>query len=158
MQPVRRATLLLATVALTVTGCASSDPKAAPTNPAPTNNVINGTNHADHLTGTPGNDTINGLDGTDVISGLGGDDVINGGELGGTGDTLNGGPGDDLIRLVNVGRVYAGPGDDTVRAVYLFSRSTIDCGPGDDHVYLTDQTRQNVRITSCEKITTTPIN
>jgi Ca2+-binding RTX toxin-like protein len=118
---------------------------------------ITGTAHADHLTGTARPDLINGEGGNDVIRGLGGDDDLRGGEISGL-DTLYGGPGNDVLRLVNGGRAYGGPGNDTIYAVYLFTRSVIDCGPGNDLLFLTDETRQNVTIRGCEKIVTTPIN
>ncbi|RNL81457.1 hypothetical protein EFL95_00935 [Nocardioides marmorisolisilvae] len=99
---------------------------------------------------------MEGLNGSDVIRGLGGDDVIEGGEGAGL-DRLYGGAGNDTIRLVEGGDAYGGPGDDTIRGVYLFSRSLIDCGPGHDHLYLTDTTKPSVTVRSCETVTTTPV-
>lgn len=98
---------------------ASTGPCATPT--------ITGTASDDAVQGTPGPDVIDGLGGNDEIAGLGGDDVICGGAgtdrldggegsdrlHGGTdgkvsvdtgsfefdGDTLTGGPGDDLLEM-----------------------------------------------------------
>lgn len=56
--------------------------------------TINGTNHADTLTGTAGDDVICGGNGKDTIDGAGGNDII----VGGNGkDTLVGGDGNDTI-------------------------------------------------------------
>jgi len=146
---------LLAASALGVlAACNSQTPR--PTPATPTLHQVIGTSGNDRLVGTTGNDHLEGLDGSDVIHGLAGDDLIEGGEGGGH-DRLFGGTGDDTIRLVEGGSAYGGPGNDTIRGVYLFSRSLVDCGPGRDHLYLSDTTRPYVTVRSCETVTTTPV-
>ncbi|MCW2787472.1 MAG: hypothetical protein JWP74_3989 [Marmoricola sp.] len=49
-------------------------------------------------------------------------------------------------------------GDDALKGGEEGGRDTLYGGPGDDHLYLTDQTRQNVTVRGCETVTTTPIN
>ncbi|MFL6171827.1 MAG: hypothetical protein ACJ716_02940 [Marmoricola sp.] len=130
---------------------------AQPPRPTPALHRLVGTHGNDRLVGTAGDDHIEGFAGSDVIHGLAGDDVLEGGEGGGY-DRLVGGEGDDTLRLVESGSAYGGPGDDTIRGVYLFSRSLIDCGPGRDHLYLTDTTEAYVTVRSCETVTTTPVD
>ncbi len=91
-------------------------------------NPIDGTAGKDRLRGTDGPDRIRGLDGDDRIDSLGGDDCVSG--QGGE-DRLLGGSGDDVIRA------RGGSAD------------RVDCGPGDDTVYL-DNRRDRAR--NCETI------
>jgi len=152
---IRLGPALLAASALgALAACNSSSETPTPRPPA-LHRVI-GTSGNDRLDGTNGNDRVTGLGGSDVIRGFAGDDVLEGGEGGGR-DLLVGGAGDDTLRLVESGSAYGGPGDDTIRGVYLFSRSLIDCGPGRDHLYLTDTTRPSVTVRNCETVTTTPV-
>jgi len=146
--------LLAASALCALAACNSGPAQPAPTEP--TLHRVVGTSGDDRLTGTAGDDLLQGLGGSDVIQGLAGDDVIEGGEGGGH-DRLLGGAGDDTLRLVDSGSAYGGPGNDTIRGVYLFSRSLIDCGPGRDHLYLTDTTQPGVTVRSCEIVTTTPV-
>lgn len=108
------------------------------------NNTFNGTAGADIATGVSpiligGNDVLNGNDGDDTLSGAGGNDTLNGGNgldrlVGDAGnDLLNGGNDDDVL-LGSAGndvlngddgadRLNGGPGSDTVNG-----------GAGDDVV------------------------
>lgn len=94
--------------------------------------------------GTNGDDTIFGTDATDVIDGGGGADCIDGGAgddrlLDGQRmpieeDHIVGGPGDDVIRLVNGNDgVLAGDGADSIEAANGRT-DFVDCGPGNDFV------------------------
>lgn len=57
-------------------------------------NIINGANLGDFLTGGPNSDRISGWDGNDILQGMNGSDTLNGG----TGDDhVDGGEGDDLL-------------------------------------------------------------
>jgi hypothetical protein len=86
----------------------------------------------DHLTGSDGPDAIQGGGGHDVIDGRGGDDRLD--------DTsyelrdvaraeIDGGAGNDTIRLDGASRAYGGPGDDEI---YGGSRAWVAGGPGRD--------------------------
>jgi Ca2+-binding RTX toxin-like protein len=68
------------------------------------NDTFNGSTFADQLNGYNGNDKINGSGGNDKINGGAGSDVINGGAgndtiTWGTGDTVNGGVGKDILKV-----------------------------------------------------------
>jgi Ca2+-binding RTX toxin-like protein len=105
-------------------------------------------------TGTADNDELLGHHGNDTIDGGPGDDVIWGDWQASGNDTsqvdvLKGGPGNDFI-YPSHGRttVLAGAGNDHIRAFY--GHGTIDCGPGKD----TAQIRENgaFKTKNCEII------
>ena len=80
-------------------------------------NQVRGTRHKDRLRGTNEDDCLRGRGGPDKISGRGGDDT----ERGGRGrDRLRGGSGDDVIRAARG------------------SRDRVNCGPGDDEVFVSE--------------------
>jgi Bacterial Ig domain/RTX calcium-binding nonapeptide repeat (4 copies) len=79
--------------------------------------LLNGTPHADTLTGAEGNDTINGDAGDDFIDGKGGNDLINGG-LGNL-DRIFGGAGDDSITDPDgVNGAHGGTGNDSINVTF----------------------------------------
>jgi hypothetical protein len=96
-----------------------------------------GTAAGDHIVGRGGDDRINGAGGDDCVAGEGGNDRVRGGA---GGDELRGGRGRD--------RLAGGAGDDVIRA-RKGSADRINCGAGDDTVYL-DNRRDRAR--HCETI------
>src|SRR5918995_237268 len=96
---------------------------------------IKGTMKDDVLTGTPGhdlvharagNDTVNAGDGNDRVHGMRGDDTLNGD---GGNDRLLGDHGKDTEN--------GGDGDDRLHALARDNqKDTLDCGPGNDIVWL----------------------
>jgi hypothetical protein len=72
------------------------------------------------------------------VSGGGGDDGLSLASQGATADaTLDGGPGDDSLRMEAAGTVHGGPGDDYISVENTSRRgpgAVVDCGPGDDVV------------------------
>jgi len=88
------------------------------------NDTVDAGNDNDYVVGGPGNDTLNGGFGNDVIRGRHGDDVIDGGDgndriwVGRGTDTENGGPGDDRMHALAdddmVDTINCGPGRDVV--------------------------------------------
>ena len=64
------------------------------------NNVINGNDAANALSGGDGNDTLNGNDGLDILNGGIGNDTLSGGD---DADSLAGGAGDDTYVVDNTG-------------------------------------------------------
>jgi len=96
---------------------------SSPSSPSTNICTIEGTAHADHLTGTPGDDVICGLGGNDVIRGRGGNDILYGSAgsdriSGGAGlDTLLGNQGDDTLLAKDHKHdfVSGGPGSDAAK-------------------------------------------
>lgn len=88
------------------------------------------------LKGTNGPDVLVGSTGADTIYGLSGDDVIcsepDGGTHGLYFDTVDGGPGNDVIFGEASGT--GGPGDDYIYVTNWFS--VVTGGPGDDLVWV----------------------
>jgi Ca2+-binding RTX toxin-like protein len=115
--------------------------------------VIDGGTARDLLEGNNGSDTIVGGEGDDVAEGGDGADLVDGGngpdELYGDDgdDTIVGGPGPDVID--------AGLGDDTIRAADD-SSDRIDCGDGQDTVYVEDVAPTRDRLVNCESIVPVP--
>ncbi|HEY6760596.1 MAG TPA: hypothetical protein VI318_13950 [Baekduia sp.] len=114
--------------------------------------VLDAGNH--QKVGGPANDELLGHHGSDSLDGGPGDDILwgdwdpknnNGAQV----DTLTGGPGNDyLYPSHGTTTVDAGPGNDHVWAYY--GHGTIDCGPG----YDTARVRMNhaFKLKSCEKV------
>ncbi len=127
----RLAPAAVALVGVVLAGPAPASGEAAPVTCRGELATIVGTSGSDDLAGTPGRDVIAGLGGRDTIRGNGGDDLVCGGggadvlegdagddrlhggadtygeDQGGTflrGDTLRGGPGDDLLDVGLDGR------------------------------------------------------
>jgi Ca2+-binding RTX toxin-like protein len=89
---------------------------------------LNGTPHADNLTGGASDDTITGLQGADSLRGMDGNDLLNGGTHA---DTLEGGGGNDtLIGGVGADHLLSGTGDDSVAG--NVGNDTLDGGGGND--------------------------
>jgi hypothetical protein len=109
-------------------------------------NSIAGTSDDDKLRGGDGSDRIRGLGGADRINSGAGDDCVSG--QGGA-DRLNGASGDDQLKG---GRgkdlISGGSGDDVIR-VRRGGPDRIDCGPGDDTVFL-NRMRDQAR--NCERM------
>ena len=90
------------------------------------NDTVNGDGGNDRLWGGLGNDTLNGGAGNDVLRGRRGNDALDGGEgndrmWGGHGaDTQQGGAGDDRLHALARDRMV----------------DNLDCGPGNDTVWL----------------------
>jgi hypothetical protein len=105
-------------------------------------------------TGTEYNDELLGSHGGDTISGGPGDDILWGdwdpsGNDAGQRDVLRGDAGDDWIYPSHgTTTVVAGPGADHIWAYY--GKGTIDCGPGKD----TARVRMNgaFKLKRCEKV------
>jgi Ca2+-binding RTX toxin-like protein len=97
--------------------------------------TILGSAGKDHLYGREGNDTLDGGAEADEVRGENGDDVL----IGGSGpDVLDGGPGDDAIRAA----------DD--------SADSVDCGDGDDTVYVEADAPTRDVLTGCEHVVPVP--
>ena len=97
---------------------------------------IVGTNRSDYIAGGANDDTLLGRGGNDTIVGGAGNDLIDGGA---GNDVLDGGRGAD--------RIFGGTGSDTIVATDG-DEDTIDCGPGNDRVFLDqDDTAKN-----CESV------
>jgi Ca2+-binding RTX toxin-like protein len=94
----------------------------------PGDDVIEGFNTSDLLSGGAGADTLSGLDGNDTLRGGAGDDVLEGGwdhdtlEGGDGNDVLDGGRGDDVLA--------GGAGEDTLIGGYGYD--IFDGGAGSD--------------------------
>ena len=113
----------------TVSGGAGNDRMSGGTG----NDIVAGGFGADRIEGGPGDDALVGDNDADDISGGDGNDVIHGGS--GI-DDLDGGAGDDRIFADSgAGRILGGPGDDTI-VVDGATRSIVNCGPGNDRVYV----------------------
>ncbi|MCR8550656.1 hypothetical protein M4578_22765, partial [Salipiger sp. P9] len=102
--------------------------------------TLNGTAYADTLKGVAGDDVIHGNGNNDLIFGDGsiesasdGNDTLYGG---GGNDTLYGGGGnDELTGGSGYNELYGGAGNDTITES---GADTIDAGPGDDLVFMTN--------------------
>ncbi len=127
-------------------------------------NVIKGTKKRDTIFGRGGDDLIKGKKGRDRLFGNGGDDTLEGGKgkdklKGGPGkDVLSGGPGNDRMvggagenqfNMAN-GVEQGSPGNDVINA-RNGQADEIDCGAGDDTVYV-DRVEDGVY--GCEKVMT----
>jgi Ca2+-binding RTX toxin-like protein len=179
----RRAILLLATMALTVlvaSGVALAVTKIGTNGP----DHLRGTNGADTLIGKGGNDILNALAGYDNLVGGRGKDVVVGGRsccdlgdfsggdknlLGGSGndavigglgaDNVVGGAGNDLVtdgpdREFSTDILSAGDGNDVVG---VFNdpafKDIVTCGGGFDRVFAD---KKDLVASDCERVADTP--
>ncbi|MEA2127255.1 MAG: hypothetical protein QOJ85_146, partial [Solirubrobacteraceae bacterium] len=99
---------------------------------------------ADVMRGGSGNDRVDGATGQDRLDGGDGNDELDGGD---GNDELVGGPGPDLLR--------GGPGDDSIRAADD-SADTVDCGPGNDTVYVDQDAPDRDQLVDCELVIRAP--
>jgi len=117
------------------------------------NDLIDGGRAGDRLEGENGEDTIKGDAGNDHLYGGRGNDKLDGGsgtdELFGheENDELVGGNGPDLID--------GGPGDDTIRAADD-SADTVNCGDGNDTVYVEADAPTRDLLNGCETVVPVP--
>jgi Ca2+-binding RTX toxin-like protein len=115
--------------------------------------LLDGGAARDLLEGNNGSDTVLGGSGDDTLEGGNGADQLDGGtepdELYGDDgdDTLIGGPGKDLIE--------GGPGDDIIRAADD-SADSVNCGDGQDTVYVEDIAPTRDRLVECENVIAVP--
>ena len=106
--------------------------------------------------GTVRNDELLGGHGSDVLAGRHGRDVIWGdknpsGQPETQHDVLYGNAGDDFIYASHGDNdIYAGPGNDLVHA--HFGRGTIDCGAGEDVLFVSRRSQPGYLIRNCETI------
>lgn len=126
-----------------------------------TENVTGGDGD-DLLDGGAARDILAGNNGSDVVHGDSGDDTLEGGAGadqvdGGSGaDELFGDDGDDLIVGGPDGDVIdAGAGDDTIRAADA-SRDEVDCGEGNDTVFVEADLPARDILIGCETVTPVP--
>ena len=133
----------------------------------------NGTPEDDELTGTAGQDVMRGLKGKDTMRGLAGQDTEYGGSgndilYGGKGnDRLVGGDGNDIIYGgLGADTIQGGTGDDKIYHSRDMtagltspddSKDTIDCGPGNDEVWINVQTDHDTSI-NCETVHDEAVN
>jgi Ca2+-binding RTX toxin-like protein len=94
----------------------------------------------DAITGDAGNDQIDGGDGNDQLDGGSGNDLLVGGD---GNDTIVGGSGIDTVQ--------AGAGDDVIRAADD-SADNVDCGDGNDTVYVESDAPARDTLTNCETV------
>jgi Ca2+-binding RTX toxin-like protein len=111
--------------------------------------VIRGTNKSDELLGGHGDDAIWGDAAADVIWG----DFKPCCQPTTQHDQLHGGLGNDFI-YASHGRndITGGAGNDTIHAHYGRS-GTIDCGPGNDLLFLSHRSKPHYRVRNCERST-----
>jgi RTX calcium-binding nonapeptide repeat (4 copies) len=102
------------------------------------------------------NDELLGGHGDDHIYGHGGDDVIWGdykasGNTAAQHDTILGGSGNDWIYGSHGrNRIWGGPGNDTIRV--WFGRGFVDCGAGQDILYVSHKSGPHVKRRNCETV------
>jgi Ca2+-binding RTX toxin-like protein len=106
--------------------------------------------------GTARSDELLGGGGNDRIYGRGASDVIWGTRLSRDNDTaqhdvLDGGAGNDFI-YASKGRndITGGPGDDVIHA-HSGTGGTVNCGPGNDLVYLSHRSAPHYVLRNCER-------
>jgi Ca2+-binding RTX toxin-like protein len=115
--------------------------------------IIDGGAARDLLEGNNGSDVVHGDSGDDDISGGAGADQLDGGSgrdyvYGEDGaDQIVGGPGPDVIE--------AGAGDDTIRAADD-SRDEVDCGDGNDTVFVELTAPSRDALVGCETVIAVP--
>jgi len=96
--------------------------------------IVTGGYGLDRFYGEEGNDSLDGSNARDSLYGGPGDDVLHGGS--GT-DRLEGGTGDDFIFPDSSSDIIdAGEGDDVVFSNTGSGGGEIDCGPGQDTVFI----------------------
>jgi Ca2+-binding RTX toxin-like protein len=96
------------------------------------NDIIQGTNSANTLTGYGGILHPNNVEGNDTLNGRGGDDKVDGGP---GDDRLTGGRGRDVIWGDGCTTVYGPCSGNDVIHVEDFESDTVYCGPGFDTVF-----------------------
>jgi Ca2+-binding RTX toxin-like protein len=118
--------------------------------------IINGGGAGEIIDGLTGNDIINAGGGDDDVCGGGGDDKIHGGNGNDRliGDALlcktTGDPGSD--------KITGGPGNDILTHNHAWEtgpdghKDFVDCGPGDDTVYVNTSVDQDQVATNCEHV------
>jgi Ca2+-binding RTX toxin-like protein len=112
------------------------------------NGVIKGTGRSDELLGGHGNDTIYGAGSADVIWG----DFKPCCQPGSQHDRLFGGAGNDFIYASHgANDISGGVGNDTIHAHYGRS-GTIDCGSGNDLLFLSHRSKAHYHVRNCERI------
>jgi Ca2+-binding RTX toxin-like protein len=115
--------------------------------------LVDGGRARDLLQGNNGNDTVKGDSGDDLVEGGNDTDTVDGGSgadevYGDKGnDLLVGGPEPDLVE--------GGDGDDVIR-VADDSIDEVDCGPGNDSVFVEDTAPSRDRLVDCETVTAVP--
>lgn len=95
--------------------------------------VILGGFGADTIDGGDGDDSLDGANDTDIIRGGNGNDVIHGGS---GPDYIDGGAGDDRLYADSGGDAINGGDGDDVIFVEAGSITRVDCGAGDDELFL----------------------
>jgi Ca2+-binding RTX toxin-like protein len=98
----------------------------------------------DILRGGRGNDRLDGGPGQDRLDGSSGSDDLQGGD---DNDEVVGGPGVDVLR--------GGPGDDSIRAADD-SADTVECGDGNDTVYVEADAPTRDKLSDCELVVAVP--
>ena len=145
---------LLAFSAALVHGDASHDgwPETVTykSHPDDQNGVLRGTRRSDELLGGHGNDTIYGRGAADVIWG----DFKPCCQPSSQHDRLFGGRGNDFI-YASHGRneIHAGAGNDTIHAHYGARGGSIDCGSGNDILFVSHKRKSHYGIGNCERLT-----
>jgi hypothetical protein len=114
-------------------------------------------NHDTRIRGTVRSDELLGGHGSDVINGRSSGDILWGDknpccQPTGQRDVMYGGGGRDFI-YASHGRniIFAGSGNDVVHA-HFGTGGRIDCGSGNDIVYLSHRSRPHYRVRHCERI------
>jgi DNA-binding beta-propeller fold protein YncE len=127
----------------------------APSGSAVGNDRMDGGDGNDVMDGNAGNDNMNGGAGNDTVVGGEGDDLMYGGAFkdylyGWKGaDTIYGGDGNDKIyHYANTGIESSNPDG---------SKDSIDCGPGNDEVWINVQTDHDTAV-NCETVHNEPVN
>jgi hypothetical protein len=112
------------------------------------NGVLRGTGRSDELLGGHGNDSIYGRGAADVIWG----DFKPCCQPKSQHDRLYGGGGNDYIYASHgTNNIWGGAGNDVVHAHYGRS-GTIDCGTGNDKLFLSHRSKAHYGISNCERI------
>ena len=118
------------------------------------NDTLDGGRGGDQMLGDEGDDVMRGGMGRDRLDGGSGQDRLDGGSgiddlQGGEGnDEVVGGPGADVLR--------GGPGDDSIRAADD-SADIVECGAGNDTVYVEETAPERDRLSDCELVIRVPM-
>jgi RTX calcium-binding nonapeptide repeat (4 copies) len=113
------------------------------------NGRIRGTRRSDELLGGHGNDSIYGRGAADVIWG----DFKPCCQPSRQHDRLHGGAGNDFIYASHgTNDITGGPGNDVVHAHYGRG-GTIDCGSGNDLLFLSHRSKPHYGVRNCERTT-----
>jgi Ca2+-binding RTX toxin-like protein len=118
--------------------------------PEDQNGALQGTNRSDELLGGHGNDTIYGRSGADVIWG----DFKPCCQPSSQHDVLYGGQGNDFIYASHgKNNINAGSGNDVIHAHYGASGGSVDCGSGNDLLFVSHKRKSHYSIHNCERLT-----